>query len=163
MFCFPSGVDLGELEDCASSPAQFNTKYTVTGQVHKVRVRRTKPLGRRVGNVNGHDVLLWRYGSEVFATGTNCPHQGAPLDLADVEDLGNSNLVLTCPAHSWRFRLDTGELNRDVAMCRRLPTYSCEVDPGTSEVSVRFDALSSNLFDLSEEDDEFSRGSVKSY
>ncbi|KAH9256242.1 hypothetical protein BASA81_005463 [Batrachochytrium salamandrivorans] len=94
MFRFSTGVHLSELEDCASNPPQFMTRYTVTGQIHKVKIKRTKPLGKLVGNVNGQNILLWRYGNEVFATGTNCPHQGASLELADVEDLGDSNLMM---------------------------------------------------------------------
>ncbi|KAM4747842.1 uncharacterized protein HI_0077-like isoform 2-T3 [Rhinophrynus dorsalis] len=37
-----------------------------------------------------------------------CPHEGGPLELGDIEELGNGRLVLTCPWHDFEFCLDDG-------------------------------------------------------
>lgn len=50
---------------------------------------------------------LFRYGSEVVATATVCPHQGGPLALGDIEDVGGQ-LCVTCPWHGFKFNVRTG-------------------------------------------------------
>uniref|UniRef100_A0A4W5QAG3 Si:ch73-314g15.3 n=1 Tax=Hucho hucho TaxID=62062 RepID=A0A4W5QAG3_9TELE len=39
---------------------------------------------------------------------SSCPHEGGPLDLGDIEDLGDGKRVLVCPWHHFDFCLETG-------------------------------------------------------
>nr|XP_033776723.1 uncharacterized protein HI_0077-like isoform X2 [Geotrypetes seraphini]XP_033776724.1 uncharacterized protein HI_0077-like isoform X2 [Geotrypetes seraphini] len=39
---------------------------------------------------------------------STCPHEGGPLELGEIEDLGNGNLVLSCPWHDFDFSLKDG-------------------------------------------------------
>lgn len=150
MFRFPSGVHLHELVDGNEHPAEYITRYTVTGMTHKTRKRRTESIGKLVPSINGKQLMLWKVKGQVYATGNICPHQGAPLELGDVEDLG-SNPLLTCPAHNWRFNLKTGRVNRDIVSCDKLlDTYPVEIDEHTSEIFVLFDSLDKSCFDLAE-------------
>ena len=50
---------------------------------------------------------LFRYGEEVVAFTNVCPHQGGPLVLGDIEDIGGQ-LYVTCPWHGFRFDVRTG-------------------------------------------------------
>jgi nitrite reductase/ring-hydroxylating ferredoxin subunit len=53
--------------------------------------------------VDGEDVVLYRRGSEIFALGNECPHQGGNLCDGWIE--GD---ILSCPLHGWEFDLRTG-------------------------------------------------------
>ena len=64
------------------------------------------PLGARVvRRPTGGDIALFRNaGDEVFALHDKCPHKGGPLSQGIV-----SGKVVTCPLHSWKIDLETGE------------------------------------------------------
>ena len=71
--------------------------------------------------VNGEDVVLYRRGSEIFALGNECPHQGGNLCDGWIE--GD---ILSCPLHGWEFDLRSG-----VCMTipgERVPQYTVSVD-----------------------------------
>lgn len=73
--------------------------------------------------VNGEDVVLYRRGSEIFALGNECPHQGGNLCDGWIE--GD---ILSCPLHGWEFDLRTG-------VCMTIPgesaaRYAVSVDQG---------------------------------
>ena len=100
---FSSAVKAGDLTDSATSPPQY--QYTVTGRTRRVRKEDTR-LGEKV-TVNGVELALFRYGEEVVAFTNVCPHQGGPLVLGDIEDIGGQ-LCVTCPWHGFRFDVRTG-------------------------------------------------------
>ncbi|KAJ8340332.1 hypothetical protein SKAU_G00349650 [Synaphobranchus kaupii] len=56
-----------------------------------------------------HIVLVHTNNDRYWAMDSSCPHEGGPLDLGDIEDLGNGKLTLICPWHHFDFCLDTGE------------------------------------------------------
>ncbi|XP_036400365.1 uncharacterized protein HI_0077 [Megalops cyprinoides] len=56
-----------------------------------------------------HIVLIRTEDDRFWAMDSSCPHEGGPLDLGDIEDLGNGKLALICPWHHFDFCLDTGE------------------------------------------------------
>jgi len=73
--------------------------------------------------VDGEDVVLYRRGSEIFALGNECPHQGGNLCDGWIE--GD---ILSCPLHGWEFDLRTG-------VCMTIPGerashYAVSVDQG---------------------------------
>ena len=63
-------------------------------------------LGSRVvQRATGGDIAVFRTAEdEVFALHDKCPHKGGPLSQGIV-----SGKVVTCPLHSWKIDLETGE------------------------------------------------------
>ncbi len=51
-------------------------------------------------------LALFQVGEQVFAVDNRCPHEGYPLVDGDVDE---SNCLLTCQWHNWKFRLGDGE------------------------------------------------------
>jgi nitrite reductase/ring-hydroxylating ferredoxin subunit len=49
-------------------------------------------------------IALFRTNGRVYAVDNRCPHEGYPLALGTV----NSDCVLTCNWHNWKFRLEDG-------------------------------------------------------
>ena len=63
------------------------------------------PLGSRVVASEHGDIAIFRTADdEVFAVHDKCPHKGGPLSQGIL-----SGKVVTCPLHSWKIDLDTGE------------------------------------------------------
>ena len=54
-------------------------------------------------NVDGHTLVLFDYGEQVYAVDNRCPHMGFPLDRGTVRDG-----ILTCHWHHARFDLASG-------------------------------------------------------
>lgn len=62
-------------------------------------------LGSRVVASQHGDIAIFRMANdEVFAIHDKCPHKGGPLSQGIV-----SGKVVTCPLHSWKIDLETGE------------------------------------------------------
>ena len=62
-------------------------------------------LGRRVVKSAKGDIALFRSADdEVFALHDKCPHKGGPLSQGLV-----AGKVVTCPLHSWKIQLESGE------------------------------------------------------
>jgi nitrite reductase (NADH) small subunit len=62
-------------------------------------------LGSRVVTHVGGDIAVFRTANdEVFAVHDQCPHRGGPLSQGIV-----AGKVVTCPMHSWKIDLATGE------------------------------------------------------
>lgn len=55
----------------------------------------------RVGN---REIAIFNDRGTFYAVKNTCPHRAVPLHQGTVEDA-----VLTCPGHSWRFDLRTGD------------------------------------------------------
>ncbi|CDQ61452.1 unnamed protein product [Oncorhynchus mykiss] len=55
-----------------------------------------------------HIVLVHTEDDRFWAMDSSCPHEGGPLDLGDIEDLGDGKRVLVCPWHHFDFCLETG-------------------------------------------------------
>src|SRR5574337_77850 len=54
-------------------------------------------------NIDGHTLVLFAYGEQVYAVDNRCPHMGFPLDRGTVRDG-----ILTCHWHHARFDLASG-------------------------------------------------------
>src|SRR5215510_5842114 len=59
--------------------------------------------GAIAANVDGHTIVLFAYGEQVYAVDNRCPHMGFPLDRGSVRDG-----ILTCHWHHARFDLASG-------------------------------------------------------
>lgn len=89
----------------------------------KVVVSRVKdfPEGeRRMVEVNGRSVGVFRRGESFYALRNQCPHQGGPLCIGAIAawpvssgpgDFGmdESIMLLACPWHGWEYDLATGQ------------------------------------------------------
>ncbi|XP_023669979.1 uncharacterized protein HI_0077 isoform X1 [Paramormyrops kingsleyae] len=71
--------------------------------------RNFKPGCTKLYSEDGEHVVLVRTEDDGFwAMDSSCPHEGGPLELGDIEDLGNGKLGLICPWHHFDFCLETG-------------------------------------------------------
>jgi nitrite reductase (NADH) small subunit len=55
--------------------------------------------------VDGRDIALFNISGVFYALENTCPHQGGPLAEGWIE-----GTTVTCPWHSWCFRLDDGKM-----------------------------------------------------
>ena len=61
--------------------------------------------GSRVVKSAKGDIAVFRTATdEIFALHDKCPHKGGPLSQGIV-----AGKVVTCPMHSWKIQLDSGE------------------------------------------------------
>lgn len=81
-------------------------------------------LGSRVVRAPGGDIAIFRNAEdEVFAIHDKCPHKGGPLSQGIVH--GKS---VTCPLHSWKIDLATGEAQAPDVGCAR--AFAVRVESG---------------------------------
>jgi nitrite reductase (NADH) small subunit len=59
---------------------------------------------KKLVQVGGRPVALFRVEANVFAIDDTCPHRGGPLSQGDLE-----GHVVHCPLHAWAFDVRTGE------------------------------------------------------
>ena len=45
---------------------------------------------------------------ELFAIDAECPHQGASLEVGDIEERPTRGPCVSCPRHGWSIELKTG-------------------------------------------------------
>lgn len=99
----------------------------------KVCAEEDVPLleGRRVV-VDGYHLAVFHTEDGFHALHDVCPHRGGPLSDGDV-----AGGVVSCPLHSRKIDLETGEVKND-DLCR-VPTFPVEVEDG--EVYVDAESL----------------------
>lgn len=71
----------------------------------------------------GQDIAIFLIDGVYYGIENACYHQGAPLDDGDVKDC-----VVTCPAHSWKFDLQSGECTRDDSIIMKTYKVKAEGD-----------------------------------
>lgn len=100
-----------------------------------------------VVRANGIDIGVCRWGSEIFALRSRCPHQAAPLCQGFLQAGLSSRFtdeevevrahteepVILCPWHRWEFSVRSGEA---VWPGYRAKTYPVNVDGGRVLVHV---------------------------
>jgi nitrite reductase/ring-hydroxylating ferredoxin subunit len=95
--------------------------------------------------VNGVTVVVFRHGEKAIASDARCPHAGAPLAAADIEDYGGVQCI-TCPGHAFLFS------TRDGKSVVPQGTYTLRVYPtqvrSGGEVFVGFDSLAPAAFSV---------------
>jgi nitrite reductase (NADH) small subunit len=145
-FPFDSQLHVDDLPDSVEYPAAYATRYTVTGQLSRVRQKRAKPISRLV-TINGRKILLWRIGHEVFATSYICPHQAGDLSTGDIEDLRSEGkgVCIVCPWHLWRFDAVNGHCKNHADDQAILTTHPTMVD-SSGKVFVMFPSFDQSLF-----------------
>ncbi len=81
-------------------------------------------LGSRVVSSASGDIAIFRSdGDEVFALHDKCPHKGGPLSQGIVH-----GGTVTCPLHSWKIELASGEAQAPDVGCAN--TFAVKVEDG---------------------------------
>lgn len=107
---------------------------------------------RRLVDVRGVELGVFRIDGEFHAVLNNCPHQNGPVAegtlgrtvVADPPEEGErveerydpDTTVLRCPCHSWTFDIETGENVAASEPEYDLVTYETAVEDGTVYVVV---------------------------
>lgn len=92
---------------------------------------------RRMVELGGHRIGLYRVGDELHALADRCPHRGAPLcssgriaTAIELRDgrvaLGPAGTLVRCPWHKWDFDIATGRCAVDARL--RVRRYAVRVD-----------------------------------
>ena len=101
---------------------------------------------RRMVELGGHRIGLYRVGEELFALADRCPHRAAPLcsrgevvnEVAWVVDelrVTRLNSLVRCPWHKWDFDIATGRCAVDARL--RVRRYAVRIDGDEVVVSLR--------------------------
>ena len=97
---------------------------------------------RRIVEVGGRSIGIFRVGESFYGIRNRCPHQGGPLCLGHV--LGDAvadapgqarvspdPLRIACPWHGWEYDLDSGQSFMGGAMAG-VRSFGARVEPGGS-------------------------------
>jgi nitrite reductase (NADH) small subunit len=101
---------------------------------------------RRMVELGGHRIGLYRVGEELHALADRCPHRGAPLcssgriataiELCDGRPaLGVPDTLVRCPWHKWDFDIATGRCPVDARL--RVRRYAVRVEGDEVVVTLR--------------------------
>ncbi|GAB6020760.1 hypothetical protein CHUAL_003419 [Chamberlinius hualienensis] len=105
-----------------------------------------KKCNHNLANVNGVSLALFRYGDNVYAIQSRCPHAGGPLHLGDIEDIGQGKLTVTCPWHKWKFELNSGALLVPANRHEYLDIFPVKVEPRSGILKVGFHSFHPSVF-----------------
>jgi nitrite reductase/ring-hydroxylating ferredoxin subunit len=94
---------------------------------------------RRIVNVGGREIGVFRIGREFYAVRNRCPHQGGPLCLGSlrprlvsevpgVVGIADGAPLVVCPWHAWQYDARTGEAYAPGDPHAR--SYAISVEPG---------------------------------
>ncbi|MAU52213.1 MAG: hypothetical protein CMN17_07505 [Roseovarius sp.] len=76
---------------------------------HAARLAELEDGETRFVEVDGHSVILSRFGDRVSAFRNACAHMGLELTGGEISKSDSSGAVITCPWHGFRYALDSGE------------------------------------------------------
>lgn len=104
------------------------------------------PGERRMVELGGHRIGLYRVGEHLHALADRCPHRGAPLcssgriataiELRDGRPaLGAADALVRCPWHKWDFDIASGRCVVDARL--RVRRYAVRVEHDEVVVSLR--------------------------
>ena len=76
------------------------------------------PGSRRIVNIDGREIGVFRVGNDLYAIRNRCPHQGGPLCTGRIahrvvsQAAGRvervAGTLIVCPWHGWRYDMSTG-------------------------------------------------------
>ena len=115
----------------------------------ELRLRLTEapaPGERRMVELGGHRIGLYRVGEDLHALADRCPHRGAPLcssgriatgiELRDGRPvLAEPDTLVRCPWHKWDFDIASGRCVVDPRL--RVRRYAVRIDGDDVVVSLR--------------------------
>lgn len=105
-------------------------------------VRSFGPGSRRIVEVGGRSIGVFRVGDRFYGIRNRCPHQGGPLCLGHllgdaVADqpgrarISEDPLRIACPWHGWEYDLDSGQSFMGPSS-PGVKSYGVELAPGES-------------------------------
>jgi 3-phenylpropionate/trans-cinnamate dioxygenase ferredoxin subunit len=105
-------------------------------------LRSFRPGERRIVDVGGRSIGVFRVGENFYGIRNRCPHQGGPLCLGHllgdaIADAPGSSARITdplriaCPWHGWEYDLDSGQSFMG-AVAPAVRSYGVELSPGGS-------------------------------
>ena len=97
---------------------------------------------RRIVDVGGRSIGVFRVGERFYGIRNRCPHQGGPLCLGHVlgdavadtpgeARISDDPLRIACPWHGWEYDLDSGQSFMGGAMAG-VRSYGVGLEPGGS-------------------------------
>ncbi|HJS95860.1 MAG TPA: Rieske 2Fe-2S domain-containing protein [Solirubrobacteraceae bacterium] len=97
---------------------------------------------RRIVDVGGRSIGVFRVGERFYGIRNRCPHQGGPLCLGHVlgdavadspgaARISSDPLRIACPWHGWEYDLDSGQSFMGGAMAG-VKSYGVGLEPGGS-------------------------------
>ncbi len=100
---------------------------------------------RRIVEVGGRSIGVFRVGESFYGIRNRCPHQGGPLCLGHVlgdavadapgdARISDDPLRIACPWHRWEYDLDSGQSFLGGAMAG-VKSYGVGLEPGGSLLS----------------------------
>ncbi|MFZ0379968.1 MAG: Rieske (2Fe-2S) protein [Solirubrobacteraceae bacterium] len=100
---------------------------------------------RRIVEVGGRSIGVFRVGESFYGIRNRCPHQGGPLCLGHVlgdavadapgdARISDDPLRIACPWHGWEYDLDSGQSFLGGAMAG-VKSYGVRLEPGGSLLS----------------------------
>lgn len=107
---------------------------------------RSFPSGeRRIVEVGGRSIGVFRVGESFYGIRNRCPHQGGPLCLGHVlgdavsvlpgdATISSDPLRIACPWHGWEYDLATGQSFMGASE-PRARSYAVGLEPGSSLVA----------------------------
>jgi nitrite reductase/ring-hydroxylating ferredoxin subunit len=107
-------------------------------------LRSFAPGERRIVEVGGRSIGVFRVGERFFGIRNRCPHQGGPLCLGHVlgdafaDAPGEAEIVrdplrIACPWHGWEYDLDSGQSFMGT-VAPGVRSYGVELSPGESVI-----------------------------
>jgi len=75
------------------------SRFFQVATIHEIQPGQSKTIP-----VQGREILVLNDGGIFYAIKGVCPHRGVQLNGGTVKEA-----ILTCPGHSWRFDLNTGD------------------------------------------------------
>lgn len=78
---------------------------------------------------NGLDIALFNLGSRIVAVENRCPHQHGPIVDGIVSNV-DGRVTVTCPLHTRRICLDSGEIVKPAAPGPCVRTFPAKIEEG---------------------------------
>jgi 3-phenylpropionate/trans-cinnamate dioxygenase ferredoxin subunit len=118
---------------------------------------------RRIVDVGGRSIGVFRVGERFYGIRNRCPHQGGPLCRGHVlgdavaDTPGNARIAtdplrIACPWHGWEYDLDSGQSFMGPAM-PGVRSYGVELEPGGSLLERVPGPYVAETFEVSVEDE----------
>ena len=84
----------------------LDTSWQRVGVAADLRTKKCRKIYAEDGE---HLALIYVQARDTFyAMEAACSHEGGPLDMGDIEDVGNGSWVVVCPWHHFEFDVATG-------------------------------------------------------